>query len=173
MGTALFAAASMAMSIYQSIEARKDAKAHAVDTSKAADAAAEIDLEALKTRESQVEDQGELDVLERQRQQHREAGKIRVAQSEAGVFGNSQIQELANSMMQSGYDISLIKKNVGNEKDQIALERKAVAANTKSRKNQAKANVPSGLMTGLQIGSTAASGMSDIQGMKKEGKWWG
>lgn len=143
----------------------------------AALAAQETDMALLEQQAKQAKDSTEQDVMERHRQSLRETGLARVAASEAGVFGNSILRELANIELQESYDVSIMNSNLTDQLNQIATQAKGVSSTAKSRVNQAnitasgakasaKASRISGFSGALRIGTAGLSGYAsgaDIQ----------
>lgn len=154
------ALASTALNIYTQTQQDDAAQDQADALKDQALEAKNLDMEALGAKELEIEDQASLDIKEREKQQVRDAAEIRVAQSESGAFGNSALMQLSNSMMQSGLDTSIIRKNAGNAKDQVGRDRKRVEAQYKARISNAEAMEPNSMMSGLKIASTALSGAS-------------
>lgn len=120
--------------------------------------AAIADYNTLQEQQREINQQSNLEQIERQKQAMRERSRLIVAMSEAGISGNSPMREIANSFQQESYDIGIIKENKENQLYGNRKQQEAVHANAKSRVNAAKSNMISPALAALQIGSGAVSG---------------
>lgn len=156
----VIAAASTAVQQYQSNKQRGAAQDAADKQEKLAKEAEENQLEALDAQMEQVQDQGELQKMDRQRQALRERAKIRVAASESGAFGQSTLKELSASQIGEGFDTGIIDYNVRAQAGQIGRQREGIKTSTKAGIANVRASVPQGTpawMSGLNIGLAGAS----------------
>jgi hypothetical protein len=116
---------------------------YANEAMKAAMKAMGVDLDLLDLQSEQVKSKYDLDDWERKRQGLREQAQIRVAQGESGLFGNSAIKEIANSMLNTSYDRGIIKYNKKNTLSQIEAKKEKVRSQAKARMNEAMSGLPS------------------------------
>lgn len=126
-----------------------------------------IDMEAHAAQEQEVRQSAALDTFERTRQARRDAAMTRVSTSEAGVLGNTLNTELANTALNSSFDIGILEGNMNSALAQVDRERMRTDANYKSRINEANTlvaqgkmardMVPSGMASSLSIGFDAAA----------------
>lgn len=124
---------------------------------KAAHDASIIDMELLDQEWTEITSEASLDTFERKRQALKEQAQIRVSQGESGIFGNTALKELANSVMQQSWDTGIIGWNLKNKGKQQEAKIKKVAATEVSRTNEALASVPKhvqGQMSGAYAGLT-------------------
>lgn len=164
----VFAAATMVLSIagtYMSMKKADDQRGRAQKAAEKeevyAEKAEEIQLETLDAQIEEVEDKGELEILDRQRQALRERAKIRVAASESGAFGNSTLRQLSASFINEGYDTGIIDYNTRSATAQAGRQKRALRLNTDRQINNAYAAVPGSTpswMQGLNILTSGASG---------------
>jgi len=109
-------------------------------------------MDLLREQLKQSGNEYALKAFERQRQNLREMGSIRVSQGESGVFGNAALKELVNSVMQASYDRGIIGANKKSTTKQIAAQKSKVMNTAMSRMNEAISKVamnPAAI--GLQI----------------------
>ena len=166
----VISAASMAVQQYQSAKARDAAQEAAARQAKLAKEAEANQLKALEEQMEQESDKTELAKLDRQRQALRERGKIRVAASEAGAFGNVTLKELSASMVGEGYDKGIMDYNLRAKADQASRRAEAIGINTKRDIANQRASVPLSTptwMQGLNIGLAGAKGA--VQGASMGG----
>jgi hypothetical protein len=135
--------------------------------SEAAVKSANADYMRLAEQETQVNQQSNLEEMERERQALRERARLKVAMEESGVAGVSPIRELANSFLQQEYDESIIETNRGNKLDQSRADANSVYTTGKSRINSAKSKITNPLAAGLQIGLSGVSGYASGYGLGK------
>jgi hypothetical protein len=134
----------------------------------AAEAAKEIDLDALDQRVIEEDQKTDIDIMDREKQARREQAMMRVSAAEAGILGNTVDRQLLSSALGASWDVGIIQENNENAMAQIALNERAVGANFQSRKNQAsntatEANLirkaqPNAAFNALQIFGSGASG---------------
>jgi hypothetical protein len=103
-------------------------------------------------RQQQINEQSALDKSERIKQGQLERAKLATIAGESGALGLSSDRLLADSFMQEGTDIASLEKNRLNNQTQTTYSNRQAQANGQSANNQAGANAPSLLQTGLQIG---------------------
>ena len=166
----VIAAASAAVQQYQSNKARDAAADAAAKQEKLALEAEQNQLKALEEQMEQESDKTELAKLDRQRPALRERGKIRVAASEAGAFGNATLKELSASMVGEGYDKGILDYNLRAKADQASRRAEAIGINTKRDIANQRASVPLSTptwMQGLNIGLAGAKGA--VQGASMGG----
>lgn len=130
---------------------------YARETMKAAWEAAALDTELLEAQWKQHSSKAELDIFERKRQAMKEGAQIRVSQGESGIFGNSALKELANSIMQSSWDTGIMDFNLKNEGKQAKVEAKKIKATAMSRTNEALSGVVNRYLTGTAMNPAVAS----------------
>jgi len=166
----VISAASMAVQQYQSSKARDAAQDAARKQETLAREAEQNQLKALEEQMEQESDKTELAKLDRKRQALRERGKIRVAASEAGAFGNATIKELSASVIGEGYDKGILDYNLRAKSDQATRRAEAIGINTRRDIANQRASVPMSTptwMQGLNIGLAGAQGA--VQGMSMGG----
>lgn len=135
----------------------------AVAQAEAANAAALADYQVLNTRQMEVDLKTALEETERARQAQREVSQATVMAAESGVAGNTPMRQLADALIQSGYDVGVHEANQEIRQAQIANEKFSVYAQAKGRINQASAAVSTPWESGLQMFASALSGAQ--QGM--------
>lgn len=132
-------------------QANKMAEASA----KAANQAAVLDYSIMEQRRQQLSQDASIEATERQRQGLRERSKILVAAGEAGVLGGtSPLRELNTSLINQGYDQSIIGVNLRNQLSDTVVQDRGIAAQNKSRINQAKSSSYSPFTSMLKIGTS-------------------
>lgn len=126
-------------------------------TMEAAHDAAKTDLELLSEQWEQINSGITVDMFERKRQAMKEAATIRVSQGESGIFGNTALKEVANSIMQEGFDNSIMQYNLKNQGKQKGAEARAILATETSRTNEALSTVVNRFLTGSAMNPAVAS----------------
>jgi len=124
---------------------------------KAAHDASLIDMELLDQEWTEISSQASTEAFERKRQGMKEQAQIRVSQGESGIFGNTALKELANSVMQQSWDTGIVGWNLKNKGKQQDAKIKKVAATEVSMVNKALSSVPKhiqGQMSGAYAGLT-------------------
>ena len=127
----------------------------------AANRAALTDYERIQARAGEISAASAQDKLKRNLQTARERAKLKVAQGEAGIAGNSSLRELNNSLFESSFDKSVIEANRKSELAQLQASARGVEATNKSRVNQANSMISAPLVSALTIGgSMVQSGLA-------------
>lgn len=119
---------------------------------KAAKEAAAIENQALTERQRQVNDASALEQSEVVKQGMVERAKIATIAGEAGAMGLSSDRLLGDSFMQQGLDISSMETNRQNEVKNLSSKQQTNQAKGQALTNQAYAQAPTLIGTGLQIG---------------------
>lgn len=132
----------------------------AVQQAEAANAAALADYQALNTRQREVDLKTALEQQERARQAQREISTSINTAADSGVAGNTPMRQLADALVQSGYDVGVHEANQEIQSAQIANEKFATYTAAKGRINQARSQVSSGWESGLQLLAAGLSGAS-------------
>lgn len=130
---------------------------YAGKTMKSAHDASLLDMELLDQEWTEISGAASVEAFERKRQGLKEQAQIRVSQGESGIFGNTALKELANSVMQQSWDTGIIGWNLQNKGKQQEAKAKKVEATEVSRTNEALASVPKhlqGQMSGSYAGLT-------------------
>lgn len=122
--------------------------------------AALADYAALNTRQIEVDTKNALEQTERRRQALREEGMVNVAAAEGGVSGNTPMRQLANTLIQSGYDTSIMQTQRDIYTNQIANDKFAVHARAEGRMNEAKSAVVSPFEAFMKLAGSAFSGLA-------------
>jgi hypothetical protein len=128
----------------------------------------ELDSKVLDQKEVETKQEESVETFERVRQSAKEASAMRLASSEAGVFGTSLFRMMASSQIQEAHDVGIIKTNAANELGQIGNEREAVQMEKEGRLSDASlkrkeaklVKAPGGLSSALQIGTSGMKGFS-------------
>jgi Mrp family chromosome partitioning ATPase len=132
----------------------------------AALAASQADADTAKAQTEEVRTQTETEKFDRMRQSQKEAAKIRVAASEAGVFGGSVEDQLGSALSQTGHDLGIIDYNEAKAFDQINRNMRQSDMAYANRMTEAKLTDkaakmhtgPSAGMSALTIGSAGLQG---------------
>jgi hypothetical protein len=164
--------ASIGMKVFETMSNVNAQNKYAEQMAKNARDAALADYAALNTRQMEVDTETAIKQTERQRQAMREQSMANVAAVEAGVSGNTPMRQLADALIQGGYDTSIMETQQEIASRQILNDKFAVHARAEGRMNEAKANVVSpfeGLLklTG-SVFSGLASGMDTGDKLKKK-----
>jgi len=122
----------------------------------ASNKATALSYEQNNVRQQQINEQSALDKSERTKQGQLERAKLATIAGESGALGLSSDRLLADSFMQEGTDIASLEKNRLNNQTQTNYSNRQAQASGQSNNNQAAANAPSLLQTGLQIGGEYA-----------------
>lgn len=164
--------ASIGMKVFETMSNVNAQNKYAEQMAKNTRDAALADYAALNTRQMEVDTETAIKQTERQRQAMREQSMANVAAVEAGVSGNTPMRQLADALIQGGYDTSIMETQQEIASRQILNDKFAVHARAEGRMNEAKANVVSpfeGLLklTG-SVFSGLASGMDTGDKLKKK-----
>lgn len=154
-GMALVSAGTQYM---QQREAAKAAQERERQAMEAAMAQRRLEEEQLQQNLKEARSKADTDKFSVAREAAKQRGTIMAASSEAGAFGNVLLAQLAESMMQEGYDKSIIDYNYRQTLENADLRRKAYDLNAQNTINANKAPKTSGLLSGLQIGASAFEG---------------
>lgn len=100
----------------------------------------------------------ETDKLKVAREAAKNRGAIRAGAAEAGAFGNLELAELQENMMNEGMDKGLIDYNYRNTLKNADLRGKAADLNMTNTIRANKAPKTNGLLSALQIGAAGAKG---------------
>jgi len=154
-GMALVSAGTQYMQQREAAKAAADRERQAME---AAMAQRRLEEEQLQQNLKEARSKAETDKFSVAREGAKNRGTIMAASSEAGAFGNVLLSELAESMMNQGYDQSIIDYNYRQTVENADLRRKAYDLNAQNTINANKAPKTSGLLSGLQIGASAFEG---------------
>jgi len=107
---------------------------------------------------SEAQAQAKLDKLAISREASKQRGQIAASASEAGVFGNALLSQLAESMVQESENEGVIDFNYANTVNRARLQGEAFDLNAMNTINANKAPRTNPFLTGLQIGTSALRG---------------
>lgn len=134
--------------------------AAATATANAANKAAKASYELIDEQKDEVRQQAAEAKFQRRKQANRESSRMNTAFNEAGTSGNSTLHELANVMVQSGYDMDILDQNEQNQIKQLNAQANGVEAQTSSRIAAAASAISNPLMSTLKIGTSGVAGYS-------------
>ena len=119
--------------------------------------AQKTDMELLNEQWEQINGKNSLDTFERKRQSMKEAASVRVSQGESGIFGNTALKELSNSIMQGTFDTGILAWNLTNAGKQKSAEAKQIKATAASRTNEALSSFTNKLTPGNAMNTAVTS----------------
>jgi hypothetical protein len=121
-------------------------------------------METFQVQQDQVNKQATDEMSQRARETQIEAARLRVANGESGLFGNTNDRILGESYFNLGTDISSIEANRAAQQKQLIQEAKSIRANNQTQMSQIQR--PSLIGTGLQIAGAAANAGAMYKGLK-------
>lgn len=122
--------------------------------------AAVADYNLLELQGKQINQQVDLEQMERQKQAARERSRLLTAMGAAGVSGNTALRQIANTFLQESYDKGIMEQNRENSLLQTQAQIEKVSATQRSRINEAKSQMINPLQGALMIGISGLSGLS-------------
>jgi hypothetical protein len=116
-----------------------------------------IDMGLIGQQWTELTGAAKTDQFERKRQALKEQAQIRVSQGESGIFGNTALKELSNSVVQKSWDSGIIGWNLTNKGKQQESSIKKIKSTADSRVNESLSGVQrslAGSMNGAVTGIT-------------------
>lgn len=141
---------------FENMQALEDVKTAGKNLTSARDAEV-IDMELIGQQWAELTGAAKMDMFERKRQGLKEQAQIRVSQGESGIFGNTALKELGNSVMQESWDSGIVGWNLTNKGKQQDVSIKKVKSTADSRVNESLSGVQRSLAGSM---NGAAAGLS-------------
>lgn len=104
-------------------------------------------------KQEEINEQASISMYERRKQGMQDRAEAVTAAGESGALGFTSDRLMADSFFQQGTDISTIEMNRKNQLRQTDNENKAAYARATGQTNQAYAQAPGLVETGLQVGT--------------------
>jgi hypothetical protein len=114
-------------------------------------------------KQKEINEQAAVNQLERRKQGMIDRAEAVTAAGESGALGFTSNRLIADSLMQQGTDVSTIEMNRKNQIKQSDNENKSAYARATGATNQAYANAPGLIETGLQIGTDIYSTEANVE----------
>lgn len=129
--------------------------------------AAVADYNLLELQGKQINQQVDLEQMERQKQAARERSRLLTAMGAAGVSGNTALRQISNTFLQESYDTGIMEQNRENSLLQNQAQVEKVYATQKSRINEANSQMINPLLGSLMIATSGVSGLSTGANLSK------
>jgi len=153
--------ATLAMAGLGAVSQYAEAQAHsrqAKAETRAAVRTQQHQMDGLRRRQREVDEDADLDIMERRRQQMRHEGKLRAAFGDAGVLGVSPLREIHGTHMDTAIDSAIVDAQRGRQHEQIRYEAETISQQASQRIASARASLPDAFTTGLKIASGTTQG---------------
>lgn len=120
----------------------------------------EYQQKVLDLKKEQTEAQAKYEIFQKVRETIRDLSRNKLANIEAGTYGNIFGRTEYDVRMQSDLDKAVIQTNLENNIDQINREKYGTFIENKNQISQIRNSVPTGLLAFFQLGTTAIHGYS-------------